>query len=87
MSSSSSGAAGGSGENMGPCGCPLVSFEGLGRSRRPTDGGPHWARTASVSSETEKGPGFREGRVKRAKKTAADVRGFWRCWWALAYIT
>lgn len=40
LSSSSSGGDG-NGENMGPCGCPLASFEGLGHSRHPTGGGPH----------------------------------------------
>lgn len=46
---------------MGPSGCPLGSLEGLGLSQLPAGAGPHWARTASASSESEEELGLREG--------------------------
>lgn len=46
---------------MGPSGCPLGSLEGLGLSQLPADAGPHWARTASASSENVEELGLREG--------------------------
>lgn len=58
---SSSSSYGGGAESTGLSGCPLGSLEGLGLSQLPTDAGPHWARTASASSESGEEPGLREG--------------------------